>query len=183
MPNYVCLPVLFAAWIVWLIPFFRVQKQKQAAEKIDPAARWGVLIEGAGFFLIWMNPWMAAHPPIWRFVLAIVFLDFGALLSWTSALALGRQWRIDAGLISDHKLVRSGAYRFLRHPIYASMLCMLLGTGFMITPFGILPVAVVIFLIGTELRVRVEDKLLESRFGEEFREYRRSVPAYLPFIR
>ena len=40
--------------------------------------------------------------------------------------ALGRQWRIDAGLNSDHELVQSGPYRIVRHPIYTSMLCLLL---------------------------------------------------------
>src|SRR5947207_3171062 len=49
-------------------------------------------------------------------------------LSWTSARALGRQWRIDAGLNPDHQLVRSGGYGVVRHPIYTSMFCMLLGT-------------------------------------------------------
>ena len=42
---------------------------------------------------------------------------------------------------------------------------------------------VVVFLAGTEIRVRAEDRLLEERFQELFRAYRDRVPAYIPFIR
>ena len=96
---------------------------------------------------------------------------------------LGRQWRIDAGLNADHELVRSGPYRLMRHPIYASMFAMLLGTGFLVTRLPILAGAVVVFAIGTEIRVRVEDSLLASRFGSEFRNYQQSVAAYIPMVR
>jgi len=44
-------------------------------------------------------------------------------------------------------------------------------------------VSVVLFFIGVEIRIRIEDALLASRFGETFRDYQRRVPAYLPFIR
>jgi protein-S-isoprenylcysteine O-methyltransferase Ste14 len=113
----------------------------------------------------------------------VVFFVLGSLLSWSGARALGRQWRVDAGLNPDHELVQSGPYRVVRHPIYTSMLCVLFGTGFMITPLPILLVSVVLFLIGTEIRVRIEDGLLASRFGDQFRDYQRSVFAYVPFLR
>jgi protein-S-isoprenylcysteine O-methyltransferase Ste14 len=69
------------------------------------------------------------------------------LLSWTGARALSRQWRIDAGLSADHELITSGPYRFVRHPIYTSILCTLLGTGFLITPCWLLLPSVLLFII------------------------------------
>ena len=71
----------------------------------------------------------------------------------------------------------------LRHPIYASLLGMLMGTGMVVSWWPILILAVVIFLVGTEIRVRAEDQLLSSRFGEVFEQYQASVSAYIPFIR
>ena len=37
--------------------------------------------------------------------------------------------RVDAAVGADHELVRSGPYRLVRHPIYTSMLCVILATG------------------------------------------------------
>jgi protein-S-isoprenylcysteine O-methyltransferase Ste14 len=79
--------------------------------------------------------------------------------------------------------VQSGAYRRLRHPIYTSMFCLLLATGFLFTPILLLLIAICVFIAGTEIRVRIEDALLLSRFGEQFREYQHAVFAYVPFIR
>jgi protein-S-isoprenylcysteine O-methyltransferase Ste14 len=63
------------------------------------------------------------------------------------------------------------------------MLCLLLGTGLLLTPFVLFLPAVSIFLVGTEIRVRIEDALLASQFGEQFTEYKRKVPAYIPWLR
>ena len=41
----------------------------------------------------------------------------------------------------------------------------------------------IVFMTGTEIRVRTEDRLLESRFGDQFREYKRTVLAYIPFTK
>jgi protein-S-isoprenylcysteine O-methyltransferase Ste14 len=45
------------------------------------------------------------------------------------------------------------------------------------------PFSLVVFIIGTEIRGRVEDGLLWERFGAQFNERARTVPACLPFMR
>jgi protein-S-isoprenylcysteine O-methyltransferase Ste14 len=60
---------------------------------------------------------------------------------------------------------------------------MLLGTGFLLTPIALLVVAAILFVAGTEIRVRIEDRLLALRFRDEFQGYRRTVSAYVPFLR
>ena len=89
----------------------------------------------------------------------------------------------DAGLNADHELVRTGPYRIVRHPIYASMLAMFLATGLTIARWPLFAIGAVLMLAGTEIRVRVEDSLLASHFGSKFDDFRRTVPAYIPFIR
>jgi protein-S-isoprenylcysteine O-methyltransferase Ste14 len=37
-----------------------------------------------------------------------------------------------------------------------------------------------VFLIGTAIRTRIEDGLLEAKFGDEFRDYARATPAIIP---
>jgi protein-S-isoprenylcysteine O-methyltransferase Ste14 len=96
---------------------------------------------------------------------------------------LGKQFRVNAGLYDDHELVRTGAYSVVRHPIYAGLFGMLLATIAISTPPIWAAVSVVLFVIGTEIRVRTEDGLLRGRFGAAFEEYRRSVKAYIPYVR
>lgn len=139
------------------------------------------MLQGIAYSLLWQSKFWERSPEPWRMALSVLFFALAGLFSWSGARALGRQWRFDAGLSADHELVRSGVYRVVRHPIYTSMLFVLLGTGFIFTPLPMLVVAVLVFIIGTEIRVRIEDGLLASRFGAEFHQYRRSVPAYLPF--
>jgi len=173
-------------WIAWVTPFFvfpRKSGPAQKAKKIDSRARWGVLILAISYSLLWQTSFWERSPQPWQYAIAIPFFLLAALLCWTAVRALGRQWRIDAGLNADHELIRSGPYRIVRHPIYASMLCVFLATGFLVTPWWLLAIATIIFLIGTEIRVRIEDNLLASHFGESSLDYQRSVRAYIPYIR
>jgi len=175
--------ILAAGWLVWFLPFPITRWNFKAAEKTDRRARWGLLLELAAYTVLWQGDFWRRPPNLWRTALSVVFLILAALLSWTATRALGKHLRFDAALSPDHQLVRSGPYRKLRHPIYTSMLCMLLGTGLMITRPLLLLLAILLFVCGTEIRVRIEDALLLSRFGGEFRDYQRSVSAYVPLVR
>jgi protein-S-isoprenylcysteine O-methyltransferase Ste14 len=62
------------------------------------------------------------------------------------------------------------------------MFGMMVATGLAMQGFLQLPIAIVVFLIGTVIRVRSEEKLLRDAFPQEFEEYARRVPAMLPGI-
>jgi len=173
-------------WVVWLFPFARRRVQgEQKAVTVIRAARWGILLAAAGFAFVfihgpkpWSSPW-----PVWRFLLAAPLASVAIILSHSGVRNLGRQWRVDAGLNADHELIRTGPYRIVRHPIYASMLCIILAGVAVIGTLPGWPIGLVLFFIGTEIRVRIEDGLLRGRFGEQFEAWKRCVPAYIPFIR
>ena len=175
--------ILAAGWLLWFGPFVLLNPGFGKAQKIDPRARWGIVIVAISYSMLWQTRFWERSQQPWQLAIAILFFLLASLLSWTAKHALGKQWRIDAGLNADHELVTSGPYQIIRHPIYTSMLCILLGTGVLLTPLWLLALSLVVFLIGTEIRVRVEDSLLSSRFGDNFLNYRRNVRAYIPFIR
>lgn len=181
MPGY-AYAILIIGWLFWMAPFFFIMRGGNPAKKLDRRARWGIVIVAIGYSLLWQGRFWERHPQLWQIALAIVLFGLGSLLSWTGSRALGRQWRIDAGLSPDHQLIMAGPYRFVRHPIYTSMLCVLLATGFVMTPPLLFLAALILFIVGTEIRVRIEDGLLASQFGDTYEEYRRRVPAYIPFI-
>jgi protein-S-isoprenylcysteine O-methyltransferase Ste14 len=175
--------IVAAGWLIWMVPFFLVQRKKQVATQVDRRARWGILLVAVAYSIVWQGKFWERSLPGWRIPLGILFLILAAVLSWTGTRSLGRQWRVDAGLNSDHELITSGPYRLVRHPIYTSMLCLLLGTGFLVATLPLLLLATLVFLIGTEIRVRIEDKLLASHFGEQFQDYKRRVGAYIPLLK
>jgi protein-S-isoprenylcysteine O-methyltransferase Ste14 len=172
--------ILMAGWLFWLTPFLRARQNEKPAKQVDRRARWGILLVAASYCLLWQGRFWEGHPRPWQVALSIVFFLFASLLSWTGTRALGRQWRIDAGLSADHELITSGPYRLVRHPIYTSMLGILLATGSLITPWWLFLPSLFLFIIGTEIRVRIEDHLLASQFGDRFAQYRKRVPAYIP---
>ncbi len=182
MPGY-AYAILAAGWLIWMAPFLLAKRHHERPKEVDRRARWGILLVAVAYPILWQNSFWARPLPDWRIAVSVSFLVLAGTLSWTATRSLGRQWRIDAGLNPDHELVTSGPYRLVRHPIYNSMLFLLCGTGFMVTPLPLLLLATAVFMLGTEIRVRIEDRLLASRFGDRFREYQRSVPAYIPFMK
>ena len=49
--------------------------------------------------------------------------------------------------------------------------------------WGLRRVSIFVFVLGIEIRVRIEDRLLAARFGDRFRDYQRTVPGYIPFLK
>ena len=174
---------LIVCWVLWAWPFlvYKARTPKRPADITVKASAWGIGLQMVGFFLAWLS-FDAAKPwPLLAF--ALMLAAIAVAFSWTGVHNLGKQLRVQAGLYSDHELIRSGPYRIVRHPIYAGMLLMYLATALIRSSWPLMLAGLVIFIAGTEIRVRIEDRLLASRFGKEFEVYKAAVPAYLPLLR
>jgi protein-S-isoprenylcysteine O-methyltransferase Ste14 len=150
-------------------------------------SRLGIILQGLGIGLAGFGPVRMSLPPLSPQALfqslAIIVLCGGAIaLFAASARALGANWSIVARTRSDHQLIRSGPYSRVRHPIYLGLLLFLLSLAVALGHFAQLMVAVPIYLAGTLIRTRIEDRLLETKFGDEFRDYARTTPAIIPRI-
>ena len=169
MPLYAYV-VVVAGVCLWLLPFVRTGWNRSAPQSVDRRSRWGLVLELAGFALMLASRFWLVSPGPWRVLASAACFGLAILLSWTATRALGRQHlRFDAAIGTEHELVRHGPYRLVRHPIYTSMLCVLWGVGFMAASPFLFAAATAVYLVGTEIRVRIEDRLLEARFGEQFR--------------
>lgn len=105
----------------------------------------------------------------------------GLAFSIWARIVLDGNWSGPATLKQGHTLVRSGPYRITRHPIYTGLLVGLLGTaiehGLVRSFLGVLLCA-----LGLFLKIRMEEKLMVQRFGEDYLRYRREVPTLAPFL-
>jgi len=166
--------------------FMKPSKQAAGQKEVAsaPASRWGIFLVMVGFAFAWayVRP-VGFQKSTGSLIASMILGPPAVVLVWVAARHLGKQWRYKAALSEDHELIQTGPYRWLRHPIYASMLCMLLATVTAWTwwPLGV--ASIVAFLAGTEIRVRAEDRLLSERFKDSFLAYRSRAFAYIPFIR
>jgi len=177
---------LFVCWIIWCFAFVKPRWLAQGQKKIVSASssRWGIGLVALGFAMVWM--WVKPfgfEKSVAALVVSMVLGPPSVVLAWSAAHELGKHWRYEAALSADHELIRTGPYRFIRHPIYASMFGMLMATGAAYTWWPMWVAGTMFFVIGTEIRVRAEDRLLAVRFQEEFESYREQVHAYIPFVR
>jgi protein-S-isoprenylcysteine O-methyltransferase Ste14 len=104
-----------------------------------------------------------------RVVGLAVGLAGAVLLVWASVL-LGRLMIHEAAVREDHALIESGPYRFVRHPVYAGYLALLLGSGVAslnVCLWLLWPVS----LLGILVQAASEEQLLGERFGHEYERY------------
>src|SRR5438874_1550211 len=161
--------LLVACWFAWLYPFvFRApHNQKRPSITLAAPTRAGLLLECSAIFIAFLCRMPADRPPgLLRLAFGAILGVVSAVLSWTAVKHLGRQFRVNAGLYEDHQLVRTGPYAIVRHPIYSSLLAILVSTLLLMTPWKLAVLSLVLFIAGTEIRVYTEDRLLASRFGE-----------------
>lgn len=146
----------------------------------DRSSDTGMALQFAAMLLSWF--WQGPVRTGWLPV-AIVTGGASVVLAWLALFRLGRQWRIAAVVTDDHELITAGPYAWVRHPVYTAFLGMVASWALAACPWPVLAVSCGLFVIGTEIRIAAEDRLLAAEFPETFPEYRQRVSAYLPGIR
>lgn len=99
---------------------------------------------------------------------------------WAFA-ALGRQFQID---VSDpgreRRLIRTGPYRFVRHPIYVASCLEAVGLPWMLGAWFALALALLVFVPLEVARARYEERFLRRVFGAAYDRFTDEVPGFLP---
>jgi len=184
---------VIACWWIFLLTFWLRKRPPRAREaKRDRTSLIGMLLQAAAYFCVWSFPLEQKHfspvrpgSPVVEWGLAVLTVAIAVASTWlvnAAARRLGKQWALAARLVEGHTLIQDGPYRFVRNPIYAGMFGMLVATGLAVTQWIPLLVAIVLFIPGTCIRIRSEERLLREAFGSEFEEYARRVPALIPGI-
>jgi protein-S-isoprenylcysteine O-methyltransferase Ste14 len=113
-----------------------------------------------------------------RVVGLAVALAGTVLLIW-SAVLLGRFLMHEVAVREDHALIGNGPYRFVRHPVYAGYLALLLGSGVASLNICLWLLWPVSFL-GILLQAASEEELLGERFGRDYACYVRRTGRLVP---
>ena len=103
-----------------------------------------------------------------------------ALASWARA-TLGRYWTGRVALTAAQPLVRTGPYRYVRHPLYAGLLAGVLGQALVLgRPRGL--AACALLAMAYHRKIGYEEAALRRHFRGEYDAYAATVPALLPHL-
>jgi len=115
-----------------------------------------------------------------RWVGVVLFAAGGALRIWP-VFVLGHRFSGLVAIQPEHSLVTSGVYGLIRHPSYLGLLVNSLGwalafrsvIGILLTAFTVPPLLA---------RIRAEETLLKSQFGDEYEVYRTRTSRLIPWL-
>jgi protein-S-isoprenylcysteine O-methyltransferase Ste14 len=100
---------------------------------------------------------------------------------WSRA-ALGSYWSDKVILQTEHRLIRSGPYACMRHPLYSGVLLAVLGTALVLGEWrGLL--SFTILLVNYVIKAKREERILAERFGEDFADHMSRTGFLLPRLR
>jgi len=125
--------------------------------------------QGIGLLLIPVCAWFAIPGAV------RIGLGLGIVLA-------GQLWRIyAAGTIDkNRRLATTGAYSFVRHPLYLGNFLILSGFTLACAHWAVAAAVVCFFLFYYPAAIRYEDAKLERIFGEDWRHWKQNTPAMFP---
>ena len=171
----------------------RVGRSRSSREwsRTSPANRLPeLLVLGAVFIGIWALPiahvftnWLKTWDyslPAWATWLGVIVFLVSLGIRWKAQRDLGRQWSYTLETAEGHRLVTSGIYARLRHPIYTSLILWAAAQPLLLHNFaagwsGAVAVALIWFI-----RVPREEQLMLEEFGEEYRKYMARTGRLIP---
>jgi protein-S-isoprenylcysteine O-methyltransferase Ste14 len=180
-----------APWIVFIVYWAMGALKTRRTERTESfASRYGILLLViAGFALLFMDEaeiGFLGYQVIQRtYALAVT----GVVLTWAGiALALwarwhlGQYWSARITIKEDHKLIRTGPYSRLRHPIYSGLDLAAIGTALTIDQWRcVLGVCLIILAYG--IKARREEAMLRAQFGADFQDHCGHTGFLIPRVR
>jgi protein-S-isoprenylcysteine O-methyltransferase Ste14 len=185
----VMLHLIAAMWIAWLAYWLVVARDVKPtrwretgisrALYVVPLVLCGILLAG-GRFLPAVLTTRFAPPGHLLPLLGGLAVAIGIAFAVWARRHLGRNWSGTVTVKQGHKLIRSGPYRIVRHPIYSGLLLALIGTAAAVGEVrGVL--AAVCALVGFLRKIHVEEQRMSETFAE-YGQYRQETAALIPLF-
>ena len=161
------------------------RQDDRPAGAVARTSRWGVGLPIALVTLAWTGGAYVVHlawypafamEGVWRYVLAGVggaLVVAGLPLYVWSLRVFRRAWR-------QGELATAGPYARCRHPIYATWIFLITPGVCLLTGSWLVLTAPVAMYVAARLFVGLEERAMEARFGEAWREYRARTGRFLP---
>ena len=190
---------VYAVWIIWGISWViaalwvnRTVAKPVASEwryRIFTFAAWLLLLGNVfrpggrvpttGLMgLLWGPSWVFPMPIQWTFVAIAIG---GCAFAWWARIHLGKLWSASLTRKTDHRLVDSGPYAIVRHPIYTGLLVGAFATAAIRANLAA-SAGFLLFIVGYWVKARAEEVFLSAELGAaNYAAYRARVPMLIPF--
>ena len=96
---------------------------------------------------------------------------------------LGKYWSIHVEIRKNHKLIKTGPYKYMRHPATLSIIFEVCGIPLIVNAYFIFLFAVAVYIPLMILRIYYEEKEHPKLFGPEYLAYKKEVGMLFPKIR
>jgi len=176
-------------WLAWLGYWIAAARHVKATRRREPIATRIVhvaLMALVGLLLAvrrqpfhWLSERFIA-PAMAAYWTGLILVTAGLAFAVWARICLGRNW---SGLVTvkrEHELIRTGPYRFVRHPIYTGLLLAMLGMVIAIGEWRAL-LAFALMAVAFLFKLKVEERFMSESFPDEYARYRAEVPALIPF--
>jgi len=120
--------------------------------------------------------------PDWVFYPGILLMVAGIVLRQWSIAILGSFFSVVVSIQEGQTIVRSGPYRFIRHPSYTGTLMTMAGIGLAVQSWGALLMLLIVCSLVYRYRIEIEEKALVEQFGSDYVAYMHETKMLIPFI-
>ncbi len=121
---------------------------------------------------------------LWRIapIIGVIMIIMGLAIRWTAILTLRRLFTVNVDIVTNHRIITGGIYKYVRHPSYSGSLLSFLGLGIYFSNWLSAIVIFVPILAVFLIRISVEEKALLTQFKEEYLDYCGRTRRLIPFI-
>jgi protein-S-isoprenylcysteine O-methyltransferase Ste14 len=179
--------VIWLGWIVsWMLAALWSARTEKRITTWETSASRAAIVIGA-ILLFYAGRRASAEARLWHvglaggYALAALTLA-GVAFAWWARIHLGKLWSSAVARKQDHRIIDTGPYALVRHPIYTGLIVAIVATALAQGAIaGCLGAALV--AVGLWLKARAEERFLADELGEDvYGAYRRRVPMLLPFL-
>jgi protein-S-isoprenylcysteine O-methyltransferase Ste14 len=134
------------------------------------------------FLLVLLNYKVWFADPLSFFqIISWILLFLSVYVVFSGYTLLKKDGKPDGNFENTSLLVKSGIYKYIRHPLYLSIF--LLGTGIVLKDPGQIQLILgAINLLAVYITARIEEREMIARFGNEYREYMKETKMFIPLI-
>jgi protein-S-isoprenylcysteine O-methyltransferase Ste14 len=177
--------VIRALWLIIEYPYLRRYKIKPAKDCDKNSAKlWDIAnaVEPVGMVVGFTSIGRIETGSDFISLLGLALLPAGIAIRWTAIRTLGKYFTGKVLIKEDHRLVRGGLYKHLRHPAYTGALVAHLGLGLSFSNSFSIALSFAPYFVAAMYRMHVEEQALTEAFGEEYLEYSRGTKRLIPKV-